>query len=73
MLIHGSCLWSAAREITLRADATAHSVRHDQVGKVGPSSNLLNVTFAMDRLAAIQIRMSRIIERTLPRYRTGGI
>lgn len=73
MLIHGSRLWSAAMEMTFRADATAHSVGHDQVGNVGPSSNLLNVAFAMDRLAAIQMRMSRIIERTLPRYRTAGI
>jgi hypothetical protein len=59
--------------MTFRADATAHSVRHDQVGSVGPSSNLLNVAFAMARFAVIQMTMSRMIERTLSRYRTAGI
>lgn len=73
VLIHGFCLWSAATAMTFRADATAHSVRHDQVGNVGPRSNLLNVAFAMARFAANQMEMRRSIERTLSRYRTAGI
>ena len=59
--------------MTFLADATAHSVRHDHVGNVGPRSNLLKVAFATAKLAANQMAMSRGIERTLPRYRTTGI
>lgn len=72
VLIHGSFLWFAATAMTLRADATAHSVRQDQEGSVGPSSSLRKVAVAMARLAANQMTMSRNIERTPSRYRTAG-